>query len=513
MNMLFRKLVSLALCVLILRPAARAGDLGQQPRPTRSEHITPLREYLQKSYLELFELAPGLEFTQSEIAKQRDALKKGKDLCVDRFENHVKQYGKQIDAARKDLKKNTGTLTEVQRKQTHCGIQNLDLLKSEAEVLAKQAIPTAYDNLNAKLDLIQQWPAHHQQIQNEMSSGLYHTRRWGDVKDIGFRQIEPNQQDDVKRGAQAVQEMKRLGLMPPVVEDKAVQEYVRSVAERIAKHSDLKVPLHIEVLQSREINAFALPGGYLFIERGLLEAADNESQLAGVIAHEIAHDTARHSHKMMKRATIAGLFYQAAQVAAIVLTGGVAGIGMYYALQYGFYGLGLVLDLKLLGVSRDYELEADQLGVQYAWKAGYDPTGFTRFFDKMATRKGYVNSVSWFRTHPPFYQRMLQAQREIVFLERNPNAIIQSSAFEQMKRDLAPVTAQAEKEEISKPSLLLTKHEGCESPKMVEYKPDRPIEELCSSLPRTEQYASREDSEADGSKRDASANQVKGVKQ
>lgn len=513
MKTLSKRLVALALCVLILRPAARGADPGRQPGPSRSGQTTPLREYLQKSYRELFELAPGLEFTQGEIEKQREALKKGKDLCVDRFENHVKQYGKQIAAARKDLKRNTGTLTEVQRKETHCNIQHLDLLKSEAEVLAKQAIPTAYDNLNAKLDLIEQWPAHYKQIQNEIGSGSYHTRRWGDVKDIGFRQIEPNQHDDVKRGAQAVQEMKRLGLMPPVVEDKGVQEYVRSVAERVAKHSDLKVPLHIEVLQSREINAFALPGGYLFIERGLLEAADDESQLAGVIAHEIAHDTARHSHKMMKRATIAGLFYQAAQIAAIVLTGGVAGIGMYYALQYGFYGLGLVLDLKLLGVSRDYELEADQLGVQYAWKAGYDPTGFIRFFDKMATRKGYVNSVSWFRTHPPFYQRMVQAQREIMLLERNPNAIIQSSAFEQMKRDLAPITAQAEKEEIGKPSLLLTKEEGCASPKMIEYKPDRPIEELCSSLPRTQQTASLEESDRDGGKRDASANQVKGVKQ
>jgi beta-barrel assembly-enhancing protease len=512
MKMLLKKLISLALCVLILRPTARAGDLGQRPGPRRSEQATPLREYLQKSYLELFELAPALEFTEGEIAKQRDGLKKGKDICVDRFENHMKQYGKRIDAGRKDLKKNTGALTEVQRKETHCSIQNLDLLRSEAQVLAKQAIPTAYDNLNAKLDLIQQWPAHHKQIQNEMSTGSYHTRRWGDVKDIGFRQIAPNQQDDIKRGAQAVQEMKRLGLMPPAVEDPAVQEYVRSVAERVAKHSDLKVPLHIEVLQSREINAFALPGGYLFIERGLLEAADDESQLAGVIAHEIAHDTARHSYKMMKRATIAGLFYQAAQIAAIVLTGGVAGIGMYYALQYGFYGLGLVLDLKLLGVSRDYELEADQLGVQYAWKAGYDPTGFIRFFDKMATKKGYVNSVSWFRTHPPFYQRMVQAQREIRFLERNPNAIIQSLAFEQMKRDLAPITAKAEKEEISKPSLLMTKEEGCESPKMVEYKPDRPIEELCSSLPRTEQTASREGSERDGTKRNASANPVREVK-
>ena len=153
-----------------------------------------------------------------------------------------------------------------------------------------------------------------------------------------------------------------------------------------------------------------------------------------MLAHEMAHDTARHSNKLMKRATIAGIFYQAAQIAAVVLTGGIAGIGMYYALQYGFYGLGLVLDLKLLGVSREYELEADQLGVQYAWNSGYDPTGFTRFFDKMATKQGYVNGVSWFRTHPPFYQRMVETQREIMFLPGKEDLITQSSAFEEMKR-------------------------------------------------------------------------------
>jgi Zn-dependent protease with chaperone function len=511
MTTALRRLVACFLCLTIASPTSAAEAGGPQPNATRVEQKLSLREYLQKSYLELFELARALEFTKGEIESQREALRKGKDICVDRFENHVKQYGKQVDAARKDLKKNTGTLTEVRRKESHCNIQNLDLLKSEAEVLAKQAIPTAYDNLNAKLNVIQQWPLHYKQIRNEISSDSYHRRRWGDVKDIGFREIEPNQEDDIKRGAQAVQEMKRLGLMPPPVDDKAIHEYVRSVAERVAKNSDLKVPLHIEVLQSREINAFALPGGYLFIERGLLEAADDESQLAGVIAHEIAHDTARHSHKMMKRATIASLFYQAAQIAAIVLTGGLAGIGMYYALQYGFYGLGLVLDLKLLGVSRDYELQADQLGVQYAWKAGYDPTGFIRFFDKMATKKGYVNSVSWFRTHPPFYQRMVQAQREIMFLERKPSAIVQTSAFEQMKRDLAPVTAKAEKEEISKPSLLMTKEEGCESPKTLEYKPDRPIEELCSSLPRNQQSATL--TATDSSKRDVSIDSVKEMNQ
>lgn len=482
MLLILRKFVAFVLCLVILLPPAGAGTARQVPS---SQSVPPgLREYLQKSYLELFELAPKLEFSPAEIEALRTALKSGKDMCLDRFENHAKRYGKQIDAARNDLKKKTATLTATERKEAHCNIQNLDLLKSEAEILAKQAIPTAYDNLSAKLDVIKLWPAEYKQIQQEIASGSYHTRRWGDANDIGFRQIEPNQQDDIKRGAQAVEQMKRLGLMPPALEDKEIQVYVRLVAERVAKHSDLKIPLHVEVLQSREINAFALPGGYIFIERGLLEAADDESELAGVIAHEIAHDAARHSNKMMKRATIASLFYQAAQIAAIVLTGGAAGIGMAYALQYGFYGLGLVLDLKLLGVSRDYELEADQLGVQYAWNAGYDPGGFIRFFDKMATKKGYVNSVSWFRTHPPFYQRMVQSEREIMFLQHKPEAITQTAAFEHMKRALAPIAAQAEKEEIGKPSLLITREEGCEPPKKLEYRADQPVEELCASLPR-----------------------------
>lgn len=492
MNGIWRRVVALGLCALILVPPV--GEAASQPQSKRSSSAPELslREYLQKSYLELFELAHTLEFSAAEIEAQRNALKTGKDICVDRFENHVKQYDKQLAAARGGLKKNTGTLTDVERKQAHCSIQNIDLLKSEAEILANQAIPTAYANLSAKLDVIKLWPAQRRQIQQEIANGSYHTRRWGDVKDIGYRQIEPNQQDDVKRGARAVEEMKRAGIMPPAVEDKAIQEYVRSVAERIAKHSDLKVPLHVEVLQSREINAFALPGGYVFIERGLLEAADDESELAGVLAHEIAHDTARHSNKLMKRATIASLFYQAAQIAAIILTGGAASIGVYYAIQYGFYGLGLVLDLKLLGVNRDYELEADQLGVQYAWNAGYDPAGFIRFFDKMATKKGYVNGVSWFRTHPPFYQRMVQSEREIMFLELKPEAITQTSAFEQMKRDLAPVAAKAESEEAGKPSLLITREEGCEVPTKIEYTPDQPIENLCASLPRnTESVAQK----------------------
>lgn len=490
MRKIIQRLTALVLCeMLFFLPATGslwAQQEQQQPSPApKSVQTGSLRDYLQKSYLELFEEAPKLEFSASEVKAQRDALQKGEKVCVTKFKTHVKEYGKQLDKEQKNLKSKTAKFSDEDRQKAHCNIQNLDLLKSEAQVMAGNAIPTAYDNLSAKLDIIEQWPALYQQTQRDIASGAYINRRWGDVKDIGFREIEPNQQDDIKKGKDAIDEMKRAGLLPPEVEDKAIQDYVNQVAQNIAKHSDLKIPLHIVVLQSREVNAFALPGGYLFLERGLLEAADDESELAGVIAHEISHDVARHSNKLMKRATIAGIFYQAAQIATIILTGGVAGIGLYYAIQYGFYGLGLVLDLKLLGVSRDYEMEADQLGVQYAWASGYDPSGFIRFFDKMATKQGYVNGVSWFRTHPPFYQRMVNSEREILFMPPKPNPIVQTSAFEEMKKRLQPISEAAEKEEIGRPSLRMTKAEGCEPPAKLEYTPGQPIEDLCSAPMRS----------------------------
>jgi len=336
----------------------------------------------------------------------------------------------------------------------------------------------AYENRKAKLDLIEKWPGELKKIQAELAAGTHVNRKWGDVKDIGFRELFPDQEKDIKIGQETVREMKLAGLMPPEVDNPVVKKYVTSLAQRIGKHSDLRVPLNVTVLNSKEINAFALPGGFVFVQRGLLEAAENEAQLAGVIAHEIAHVTGRHGHRLMKRATISSIIYQAAQVAALILTGGAATIGTYYALQYGFYGLGLVLSLDLLGVSRDFELEADQLGVQYAWNAGFDPSGFIQFFDKMATREGYVNGLSWFRTHPPFYERMVQSKREILFLPAKEGLTVNSTEFDRMKAELKKVTAQAEEEEKERPSLLAPV-QGCPAPEKIEYKPGEPIEKLC----------------------------------
>ena len=233
-----------------------------------------------------------------------------------------------------------------------------------------------------------------------------------------------------------------MGAMPPEVDDPEVTEYVQQVAQRIADHSDLTVPLQVGVLASDEINAFALPGGFLFVNSGLIEKAETESKLAGVLAHEIAHVTARHGARLQRKASLTSILYQAAQMASVILTGGAAGIGTYYALQYGFMGLGMVLNLTLLGVSRDFEQEADQLGAQYAWNAGYDPSGFITFFDKMASEKGYVKSASFFRTHPAFYERIVDTYAEISYLPVKDEVLVDTEEFQQAQASLKKISAE-----------------------------------------------------------------------
>jgi len=479
MHLNFRAVVSILICQALILSSVSCGHRTVAPQaPLAAAVFNPLQEYLQKSYLELFKLAPTLEFSQSQIDEMRKYLNDSKDYCVGQFKSHSDQYDKQLEQAQAELKQQTAKLSESQRKERHCKIQNLRALKGQAEVLAAQAIPVAYENKLAKLELIEKWPAEYRAIKAAIADGSYKNRRWGDAEDVGFRQLFPGQQDDIQDGQEAIQQMKQAGLLPPEIEDKEIVEYVNTLGSRIAKLSDLRVPLRVTLLNSKEINAFALPGGFLFIQRGLIEAAEDESQLAGVLAHEMAHAAARHGHRLMTKATITSIIYQAAQVAAVLLTGGIAGIGTYYALQYGFYGLGLVLSLNLLGVSREYELEADQLGIQYAWNSGYDPNGFIRFFDKMATREGYVNGVSWFRTHPPFYQRMVDAQREIEFLPEKRQYIVQTTEFQEMKKKLAKVSKKADDEDKNRPSLI-SPEQDCPLPDKIEYEPGQPIEKLC----------------------------------
>jgi predicted Zn-dependent protease len=146
---------------------------------------------------------------------------------------------------------------------------------------------------------------------------------------------------------------------------------------------------------------------------------------------------------------------------------------MYYALPYGLFGLGILLSLTLLGVSREYEVEADQLGAQYAWKAGYDPKGFITFFDKMASEKGYAKAASFFRTHPPFADRIFATFSEIEYLPRKDNLQYDSSRFHQIKAQLQKVKEECCKEAKKRPTLRRLPQ--CDD------EPDKPLPKLAES--------------------------------
>ena len=431
------------------------------------EALKPLLEITRRPYAELFEDASTYRFSDAQIKKMIDYLEESKEYCVNTYENRSRQYDQELRRASMDLYRVSGGYNEDSgRQQRHCQIQNLRILKARADILSDQAIPVAYDNRKAKLELIQHWPDERQDIQQELTSGEYRNRRWANVQDIGYRVIAEDQEDDVQKGMEAINQLRRQGAMPVPVENSRVQTYVTRISENLAKHSDLQVPVRVTVLNSKEINAFALPGGYLFINRGLIEAADNEAELAGVISHEIAHAAARHGHKLARKANIANILLSAARVA----TAFVGGEALYYGLRYGAMGLGLALNLNMLGKSREFELEADQLGVQYAWHAGYDPRGFSQFFDKMATEKGYVTGASWFRTHPPFYQRMVNTRREISFLPRAAERIAETDDFVRVQAELKNIPLPLDRMNQRNPNQMAVpvRMEGCPPPQEIQ---------------------------------------------
>lgn len=401
-----------------------------------------LADLANRAYLDLAEIAPTVSFSQQELETFRKDLGKQRKAEEERLKKEEKQLDRRLEDLRdqlKSLNKEASTDTPKAaelRNKVHCDILQLEKERREKRVEREHGMPVAFDNKLAKVDLIEQWPAKKREIESIIAEGRARQRLYGDIEDIGVRKVSEGQEKDIKLGEDALREMKIHSLMPMEFENKEVKAYVEGIAGRIAANSDVKVPVKVTVLYSQEINAFALPGGYLFVNTGLIDRAGTESELAGVIAHELAHVSARHGAKMMKRATIASLMYQMAQIAILVGTGGVGSIGAYYLFQAGFLGLGLVLDLSLLGVNRQFEAEADQLGAQYAWKAGYDPRGFISFFDKMAGEKGYIRSASFFRTHPPFFERIVSTMSEIQYLPKGGDLRVDSSDFRDFKTKL-----------------------------------------------------------------------------
>jgi predicted Zn-dependent protease len=233
-----------------------------------------------------------------------------------------------------------------------------------------------------------------------------------------------------------------------LVDDPAVNEYVNRVGQRIVRSSDAKVPFTIKVVDSDEINAFALPGGFFYVNSGLVVRADEEAELAGVMAHEIAHVTACHG---AKQATKSDLMQFAMIPAIIFLPGGWAGYGIYQ-------GLNFIIPVGFLKFSRDAEREADYLGLQYVYKAGYDPNAYISFFEKIQAeerrRPGSIPKV--FASHPPTPERIANAQKEIAgVLPAREEYIVSTSEFDLVKRRLTVIQAKtkAKEDDPDKPTL------------------------------------------------------------
>jgi len=268
-----------------------------------------------------------------------------------------------------------------------------------------------------------------------MSVAGYATdRRHGDVDKIGNRDITgriwgvfPNfvsLEKEIQLGQQVANDFEQTAKM---IDDPVISDYVDRIGQNLVKHSDAKVPFHIKVVDTDEVNAFAFPGGFFYVNKGLILAAENESELAGVMAHEISHVTARHATARMSKAQI----LQLAAIPALF-------IGGYWAQMAIQNALGLGINLELLGVTRESEKEADQLGIQYLWNTGYDPNGFVSFFEKLqAQEKTKPGKLSgFFRTHPFTVDRISSSMDEQRYLPEKDNYIVDTSEFNRVRSRL-----------------------------------------------------------------------------
>lgn len=265
-----------------------------------------------------------------------------------------------------------------------------------------------------------------------MGGGLSAADKKNDPEEIGNRNVGKgvnfySLEKEIALGKQLAQEVER---QAKIIDDPVIAEYVNRVGQNLVRNSDAKVPFTIKVLDTDEVNAFALPGGFFFVNTGLILKADSESELAGVMAHEIAHVAARHGTKQATRGEIAQIGMIAA---SIIIPYGWTG----YAIQQG---AGLAIPLGFLTFSRGFEREADFLGLQYLYKTGYDPTSFVDFFEKIQSmekkKPGSVSKV--FSTHPMTDDRIKAAQDEIQkILVAKPEYVVNTSEFNDVKNRLA----------------------------------------------------------------------------
>jgi predicted Zn-dependent protease len=262
---------------------------------------------------------------------------------------------------------------------------------------------------------------------------VYHDGSENDLSAIGNRNVGCSKglgnwysvEKQVQMGRTYAQQVESSSKL---INDPVVDEYVNRVGQNIVRNSDAKVPFTIKVIDSDVVNAFALPGGFFYVNSGLILAADNESEMAGVMAHEIAHVAACHIAREQTRGQLANL----ASIPLIFVGGGIG-----YAVQSL---AGFALPVTFLKFSRGFEADADYLGVQYMYKAGYDPQSFIAFFEKVQAEEkkkpGFFDKT--FDTHPQTPERAAKSSQEIrTLLPAREEYLVDTSEFESVKARLA----------------------------------------------------------------------------
>ena len=291
-------------------------------------------------------------------------------------------------------------------------------------------------------------------IQEPDDSKVKHDGGSNDVDAIGNRKVGGrglgdwySLETEIKMGKQYSMQIENSVKM---VQDSVVNEYVNRIGQNLVRNSDAQVPFTIKVIDSDEVNAFALPGGFFYVNSGLILAADEEAELAGVMAHEIAHVAARHGMRQMTRMQWANI-----GTIPLIFVGGGIGYGIYEA-------AGLGLPLTFMKFQRNFEAEADFLGLQYMYKTGYDPQAFIAFFEKIQAKekKKPGTLAKAFASHPQTPDRIEASQKEIAtILPAKTQYIVSTSEFDDVKSRLATIENRhkvIEEKDGNRPSLRRT---------------------------------------------------------
>jgi predicted Zn-dependent protease len=304
-------------------------------------------------------------------------------------------------------------------------------------------------------------------------SAIKHNGGKADVDAVGNRNVGCSKglgnwysvEGQVAQGRRYAQEIES---QIKLINDPVITEYVNRVGQNLVRNSDAQVPFTIKVIDSDVVNAMALPGGFFYVNSGLILAADEEAEMAGVMAHEIAHVAACHYGREATRMNL----LQIASLPAIFMGG---------AIGYGIYeGMGLGIPLTFLHFSRGFEAEADYLGIEYMYRAGYDPSAFVSFFEKIqAMEKKKPGTLSKaFDTHPQTPDRIEKSQDEIrKILPAKQQYVVTTSEFDEVKARLAAIENKhklLDEKDANKPSLRRTANPSDKSGDQNKQDDDRP---------------------------------------